>query len=263
MTFSSVCICIPTYEERESLPRTLAAVRKALPEAHVLVIDDNSPDGTGAVAEEIAGRDPHVRVLHRPGKAGLGPAYVAGFHWALARGFDVVAQMDADGSHRPEDLPRLLAALSGADAVLGSRWVPGGRVQNWPQSRELLSRTANRYVRISLRLPLGDATGGFRAFRRHALERIELDSLQCEGYCFQIDVARQLLAAGLRVTEVPIVFLNRELGESKMSGRIVREALLRVTAWSLESVLVRSRGWGHPARRRRRGVRPAMTVPTR
>ncbi|MGY2076354.1 polyprenol monophosphomannose synthase [Blastococcus sp. SYSU DS0828] len=240
MIAPSVCVCIPTYEERESLPRTLAAVRRAVPGAHVLVIDDNSPDGTGAVAEEIAGRDPKVRVLHRPGKAGLGPAYVAGFRWALAQGFDVVAQMDADGSHRPEDLPRLLTALAEADAVLGSRWVPGGAVRNWPRSRELLSRTANRYVRSALRLPLRDATGGFRAFRRHALERVELDSLQCEGYCFQVDVARRLVAAGLRVTEVPILFLDRELGASKMSGRIVREALLRVTAWSLEPVFA----WG-------------------
>ena len=263
MTSASVCICIPTYDERESLPRTLAAVRNALPRAHVLVIDDNSPDGTGAVAEEIAGRDPQVRVLHRPGKAGLGPAYVAGFRWALARGFDVVVQMDADGSHRPEDLPRMLAALSGADAVLGSRWVPGGAVRNWPRSREVLSRTANRYVRLSLRLPLGDATGGFRAFRRHALERIDLDSLQCEGYCFQVDVARQLLAAGVRVAEVPILFVNRELGESKMTARIVREALLRVTAWSLDPVVARGRGRGGPARRRQRTARSAVTAPTR
>ncbi|MGY2001397.1 polyprenol monophosphomannose synthase [Blastococcus sp. SYSU DS1024] len=239
MAVPSVCVCIPTYDERESLPRTLAAVRRAVPEAHVLVIDDNSPDGTGAVAEEIAARDPQVRVLHRPGKAGLGPAYVAGFRWALAQGFDVVAQMDADGSHRPEDLPRLLTALSGADAVLGSRWVPGGAVRNWPRSRELLSRTANRYVRSALRLPLRDATGGFRVFRRHALERIDLGSLQCQGYCFQVDVARHLVAAGLRVTEVPIVFLDRELGASKMSGSIVREALLRVTAWSLEPAFAR------------------------
>ena len=263
MTFSSVCICIPTYEERESLPRTLAAVRRAVPQAHVLVIDDNSPDGTGTVAEEIAGRDSHVSVLHRPAKAGLGPAYAAGFRWALERGFDVVVQMDADGSHRPEDLPRLLAALSGADAVLGSRWVPGGTVRNWPRSRQLLSRAANRYVRISLRLPLGDATGGFRAFHRHALERIDLDSLQSEGYCFQIDVARQLLASGLRVAEVPIVFLNRELGESKMSGRIVREALLRVTGWSLQPVLAGGRDRGGRGRRRQRAVRAAVTASTR
>ena len=233
MISASTCVCIPTYEERDSLPRTLAAVRRAVPGAHVLVIDDNSPDGTGALADEIAAADTHVHVLHRPGKGGLGPAYVAGFRWALARDFDVVAQMDADGSHRPEDLPRLLAALSGADAVLGSRWVPGGEAVDWPWRRELLSRAANRYVRTALRLPLGDATGGFRAFSRRALERIDLGSLQCAGYCFQVDVARQLVGAGLRVVEEPIVFVDRELGESKMSGAIVREALLRVTAWSL------------------------------
>ncbi|MCZ2811061.1 polyprenol monophosphomannose synthase [Modestobacter sp. VKM Ac-2979] len=229
----STCVCIPTYQERESLPRTLAGVLSAVPDAHVLVIDDNSPDGTGELADRLAADDPRVHVLHRPGKGGLGPAYIAGFRWALAEGFDVVAQMDADGSHRPEDLPRLLAALAGADAVLGSRWVPGGAVADWPRSRELLSRTANRYVRAALRLPVGDATGGFRAFRRHALERLDLDAVQSEGYCFQIDMTRQVWTRGLRLVEVPILFVNREFGESKMSSRIIREALVRVTAWSL------------------------------
>ena len=234
---ATACICIPTYQERESLPRTLSEVLLAVPEAHVLVIDDNSPDGTGVIADRIAARDPRVHVLHRPGKAGLGPAYVAGFRWALAHGFDVIAQMDADGSHQPGDLPRLLDGLTTADAVLGSRWIPGGAVRDWPRGRELLSRSANRYVRTALRLPLGDATGGFRAFHRQALERLDLDSVQCEGYCFQIDMARKLCGQGLRVVEVPIVFVNRELGESKMSGRIVWEALVRVTAWSLASAL--------------------------
>lgn len=258
----SVCVCIPTYDERDSLPRTLAAVRRAVPDAHVLVIDDNSPDGTGAVADGIARRDAQVHVLHRPGKAGLGPAYVAGFRWALAQGFDVVGQMDADGSHRPEDLPRLLATLVGADAVLGSRWVPGGVVDNWSRGRELLSRAANRYVRSALRLPLGDATGGFRVFHRHALERIDLASVQSEGYCFQIDVARKLLAEGLRLVEVPIVFVERELGTSKMSGRIVREALLRVAAWSVAPMLPAGRRGAHPPCRSR-AVRPAPATSLR
>ncbi|MCZ2805858.1 polyprenol monophosphomannose synthase [Modestobacter sp. VKM Ac-2983] len=231
----SVCVCVPTYQERESLPRTLDGILHAVPDAHVLVIDDNSPDGTGELADRLAAEDPRVHVLHRPGKEGLGPAYIAGFRWALAEGFDVVAQMDADGSHRPEDLPRLLAALSGADAVLGSRWVPGGAVADWPHSRELLSRTANRYVRAVLRLPVGDATGGFRAFRRHTLERLDLDGVQSQGYCFQIDMTRQVWERGLRLVEVPILFVNREFGESKMSSRIIREALVRVTAWSLTS----------------------------
>lgn len=262
MAVPSVCLCIPTYDERESLPRTLSAVRRAVPGVHVLVIDDNSPDGTGAVAEEIAGRDARVQVLHRPGKAGLGPAYVAGFRWALGQGFDVVAQMDADGSHRPEDIPRLLAALADADAVLGSRWVPGGAARNWPWRRALLSRAANRYVRTALRLPLGDATGGFRAFHRHALETIDLGSLQSEGYCFQVDVARRLLAAGLRVVEVPIVFSDREFGTSKMSGRIVREALARVTRWSLEPLLA-TRGSGDRGLSRHPGVRHGAPAPTR
>jgi dolichol-phosphate mannosyltransferase len=241
VTKSAVCVCIPTYQERESLPGTLSGVLSAVPDAHVLVIDDNSPDGTGALAERIAAGDRRVHVLHRPRKTGLGPAYVAGFRWALERGYDVVAQMDADGSHRPQDLPRLLDGLAAADVVLGSRWVPGGSVLDWPRHRELLSRTANRYVRAALRLPLGDATGGFRVFRSRALERIDLDSVHCEGYCFQVDMARKLLGAGVRAIEVPIVFVERRAGQSKMSARIIREALLRVTSWSLASAVSRAR----------------------
>ncbi|GAB3352812.1 polyprenol monophosphomannose synthase [Modestobacter lapidis] len=254
----TVCVCIPTYQERDSLPRTLAGVLREVPDAHVLVIDDNSPDGTGELADQLAADDTRMHVLHRPGKQGLGPAYVAGFRWALEQGFPVIAQMDADGSHRPADLPRLIAALddAGTDAVLGSRWVPGGAVRNWPRHRELLSRAANRYVRALLRLPLGDATGGFRAFRRRALETVELGSVQCQGYCFQIDVARQLCGRGLHVAEVPIVFVDRELGQSKMTGRIVREALVRVTGWWLASL--------RPARHRVRlpvaGVLPGRSV---
>ncbi|WP_222194729.1 polyprenol monophosphomannose synthase [Modestobacter italicus] len=236
MTSATVCVCIPTYQERESLPRTVSAVLRAAPDAHVLVIDDNSPDGTGALADRIAADDARVHVLHRPGKAGLGPAYVQGFRWALDQGYDVIAQMDADGSHRPADLPRLLDRLGTADAVLGSRWVPGGSVRDWSRRRELLSRGANRYVQVALGLPLGDATGGFRAFRRRALESVDLSALQSQGYCFQIDVARQLWSGGARVAEVPIVFADREFGQSKMSGRIIREALVRVGIWSLASL---------------------------
>jgi len=235
MTSPSSCVCIPTYQERESLPRTLAGVLAAVPEAHVLVVDDNSPDGTGVLADAIADADPRVHVLHRPAKQGLGPAYVAGFRWALDQGFDVIGQMDADGSHRPEDLPRLLAALGDADAALGSRWVPGGAVRDWPWHRELLSRSANRYVRAALRLPLGDATGGFRAFRRNALAELDLGAVESQGYCFQIDIARQLCMRGARVAEVPIVFADREFGQSKMNARIVQEALVRVARWSVET----------------------------
>ncbi|MGY1748639.1 polyprenol monophosphomannose synthase [Modestobacter sp. SYSU DS0511] len=249
MTPRDVCVCIPTYQERESLPRTLSAVLQAVPNAHVLVIDDNSPDGTGALADRIAAADPRVHVVHRPGKAGLGPAYVQGFRWALDQGYAVIAQMDADGSHRAEDLPRLLDRLATADAVLGSRWVPGGRVQDWPRHRELLSRAANRYVQVALGLPLGDATGGFRAFRRQALESLDLGSVQSQGYCFQIDMARQVWSRGLRLAEVPIVFADREFGQSKMSGRIIREALVRVGVWSLAS-LRPARGGERPVRGR-------------
>ncbi|WP_228395396.1 polyprenol monophosphomannose synthase [Modestobacter roseus] len=249
MSLRDVCVCIPTYQERESLPRTLSAVLAAVPEAHVLVIDDASPDGTGALADRIAATDPRVHVLHRPGKAGLGPAYVQGFRWALDAGYEVVAQMDADGSHRAEDLPGLLARLATADVVLGSRWVPGGSVRDWPRRREVLSRTANRYVQVALGLPIGDATGGFRAFRRQALQSLDLGSVQSQGYCFQIDVARQAWSRGLRVAEVPIVFADREFGQSKMNGRIIREALFRVGAWSLAS-LRPARGEARPVRGR-------------
>ncbi len=244
-----MCVCIPTYQERESLPRTLSAVLAAVPEAHVLVIDDASPDGTGALADRIAATDPRVHVLHRPGKAGLGPAYVQGFRWAMDAGYEVVAQMDADGSHRAEDLPGLLARLATADVVLGSRWVPGGSVRDWPRRREVLSRTANRYVQVALGLPIGDATGGFRAFRRQALQSLDLGSVQSQGYCFQIDVARQAWSRGLRVAEVPIVFADREFGQSKMNGRIIREALFRVGVWSLAS-LRPARGAARPVRGR-------------
>ena len=225
---------IPTYDERDSLPVTVRRLRAAVPSADVLVVDDASPDGTGELADELAARDEQVRVLHRPGKAGIGAAYVAGFRWGLARGYDVLVEMDADGSHQPEQLPSLLAALGdGADLVLGSRWVPGGAVRNWPRARQLLSQGGNLYTRAALGLGLHDATGGYRAFRRRVLEAIELDSVASQGYCFQVDLAWRAVQAGFRVTEVPIEFVEREHGESKMSGSIVREALWRVTAWGV------------------------------
>jgi len=172
--------------------------------------------------------------LHREAKAGLGAAYLAGFAWGLAREYQVFVEMDADGSHLPEQLPRLLAALPSADLVLGARWVPGGRVVNWPRRRMLLSRGGNLYARLALGLPVHDATGGFRAFRRTTLERLDLDAVSSQGYCFQVDVARRTLAEGMRVVEVPITFVEREYGESKMSREIVREALVNVTRWGLE-----------------------------
>ncbi|HSK26348.1 MAG TPA: polyprenol monophosphomannose synthase [Jiangellales bacterium] len=229
----AVLVVVPTYQEAETVGPVLARLRAAVPEAHALVVDDNSPDGTGAVAERLTADDPHVHVLHRPVKAGLGSAYVAGFGWGLEQGFDVLVEMDADGSHPPEQLPRLLGALRHADLTLGSRYVPGGQVVNWPAHREALSRAGNTYARLLLGLPLHDATGGFRAYRRGLLESVELADVASEGYCFQVDLAWRAVLAGARVVEVPITFVERTEGASKMTSAIVREALWRVTVWGL------------------------------
>ena len=233
----TVLVIVPTYNEAENLPLVVDRLLTAVPSVHVLVADDNSPDGTGAVADGLAAADPRVSVLHRPGKAGLGAAYIAGFRWGMARGYDVLVEMDADGSHRPEDLPRLLAALdagAGADLVLGSRWVPGGSVVNWPASRRLISRGGTMYAKIALGIPIRDATGGYRVFRRSTLEGLDLDGVASQGYCFQIDLAWRAVRRGFRVVEVPITFVERELGTSKMSRAIVVEALWRVTVWGFE-----------------------------
>ena len=246
----TVLVIIPTYQERENLPLIVARVRAATPDVHLLVADDNSPDGTGRIADELAAADDHVHVLHRAGKEGLGAAYVAGFRWALDAGYDVVVEMDADGSHQPELLPSLLAALETADVVLGSRWVAGGQVRNWPKSREILSRGANLYARIMLGIPLRDATGGYRAYRAKVLRSFDLDTVRSQGYCFQVDLALRSLRRGFRVVEVPIVFVERELGASKMSRTIVVEAFWRVTVWGIQ-------GWtrkaSHTAGGSRRG----------
>ena len=228
-----VLVIIPTYNELENLPLIVPAVLAAVPTVHVLVADDNSPDGTGDAADEMAAADPRIHVLHRAGKEGLGAAYLAGFHWALARGYDVVVEMDADGSHRPADLVRLLQALADQDAdlALGSRWVPGGSVVNWPKSREILSRGGNAYARYALKIPLHDATGGFRAFRADTLRTINLDTVDSQGYVFQVDLAYRALARGLKVIEVPITFQEREIGDSKMNRKIVLEAMWQVTKW--------------------------------
>jgi glycosyltransferase involved in cell wall biosynthesis len=233
LTGKGVLVVIPTYNERENLPLIHARVRAAVPAAHVLVVDDSSPDGTGRLADQMAADDEQVHVLHRAAKQGLGAAYLEAFAWGIAHGYDVLVEMDADGSHQPEQLPRLLAALADADLVLGSRWVPGGSVENWPQHRMLLSRGGNTYARLALGLPLQDATGGYRAFRRSALEQLDLADVASQGYCFQVDLAWRAVRRGLRVVEVPITFVEREVGLSKMSGSIVRESLWRVTAWGL------------------------------
>ncbi|GAA0620508.1 polyprenol monophosphomannose synthase [Streptomyces crystallinus] len=228
-------VIIPTYNEAENIKPIVSRVRESVPEAHVLIADDNSPDGTGKLADELAAEDDHVHVLHRKGKEGLGAAYLAGFRWGVDEGYGVLVEMDADGSHQPEELPRLLTALKGADLVLGSRWVPGGRVVNWPKSREFISRGGSTYSRLLLGVDIRDVTGGFRAFRRETLEGLGLDEVASQGYCFQVDLARRAVAAGYHVVEVPITFVERERGDSKMSNDIIVEALWRVTAWGVGS----------------------------
>jgi dolichol-phosphate mannosyltransferase len=225
---------IPTYNELESLPKTLGRLRSAVPASDVLVADDNSPDGTGALADTIAAEDSQVHVLHRKGKEGLGAAYIAGFRWALERGYDIVVEMDADGSHQPEQLPSLLKAVDdGADLVIGSRWVAGGSVVNWPFYRQLISRTGSTYARLMLGLKLRDITAGYRAFRRTTLEKLDFDTIESRGYGFQVDLANRVAKMGLKVVEVPVTFVERELGSSKMSGNIVVEAMVNVTRWGL------------------------------
>ncbi|MCX5202638.1 polyprenol monophosphomannose synthase [Streptomyces sp. NBC_00237] len=229
----SALVIIPTYNEAENIKPIVARVRESVPEAHVLVADDNSPDGTGKIADEIAAVDDQVHVMHRKGKEGLGAAYMAGFRWGIDNGYGVLVEMDADGSHQPEELPRLLTALKGADLVLGSRWVPGGRIVNWPKSREFISRGGSLYSRMLLGVPLRDVTGGYRAFRAETLEGLGLDEVASQGYCFQVDLARRAVESGFHVVEVPITFVEREIGESKMSNDILVEALWRVTAWGV------------------------------
>lgn len=247
LAVTRVLVIIPTYQERESLPLIVARVRTAVPTAHVLVADDNSPDGTGKIADELAASDDHLHVLHRPAKKGLGAAYVAGFEWALSRGYDAIVEMDADGSHQPEQLPDILGALTDADVVLGSRWVPGGKVSNWPKSREVLSRGANAYARVALGIPLRDATGGYRVYRADVLRSFDLTTVRSQGYCFQVDLALRSWQHGYRVVEVPISFVERALGASKMNRGIVLEALWRVTVWGVRArlgQLTRRRGAG-------------------
>lgn len=228
-----VCVLIPTYNERESLADVVHRLRTAVPDVDILIIDDNSPDGTGELAEELTTADPQVRTLHRRTKEGLGPAYLAGFAWAADRGYGAVVEFDADGSHLPEQLPRLLEASARADVVIGSRWVPGGAIHHWPWHRKLLSQGGNVYVRAVLGIPVRDATAGYRIYRTAALEALQIDDVASQGYCFQVDLTLRALEAGLRVVEVPIDFVEREAGQSKMTRAIVTEALGRVTSWGV------------------------------
>lgn len=234
-------VVIPTYNELENLADTVVRVRASVPEASVLVVDDASPDGTGALADELAAADAAVHVLHRTAKDGLGAAYLEAFAWALERDFDAVVQLDADGSHLPEELPRLLARLRGegsgrpADLVIGSRWVEGGSIRNWPRHRELLSRWGSAYARWVLRLETRDATAGYRVFRAEALRRLPLDDVHTRGYGFQVDMLWHAHKAGLTIVEEPVTFVERLRGRSKMRPAIVLEAMVRVTAWGLHS----------------------------
>ncbi len=210
-----VVVIIPTYNERDNLRPITARVRSAVPTADVLVVDDNSPDGTAQTADELAAADDQIHVLHRSAKTGLGAAYIAAFEWALGQGYDAMVEMDADGSHQPEELPMLLSALDDADLVLGSRWVPGGKVTNWPKSREILSRGGNTYARLMLGIPLHDATGGYRAYRATTLRKVGLDHVASQGYCFQIDLALRASRPGFKVVEVPITFVERTRGRAR------------------------------------------------
>lgn len=229
----NVLVMIPTYNERDNVEWIVGRVRAAEPDAHVLVVDDDSPDGTGAIADALAAADASVHVLHRSAKEGLGRAYIDAMRWGVARGYQVLVELDADGSHQPEQLGRLLERAETADLVLGSRWVQGGAVENWPWYRQAISRAGSAYARTVLGLPVRDVTGGYRAFRASALERLDLDAVHSHGYAFQVDMLYRAVRAGLTVVEVPITFAERERGRSKMSLGIVAEAMLRVTVWAL------------------------------
>ena len=230
-------VIIPTYDERDNLPTVVERLLAAAPDVSVLIADDNSPDGTGEVADTLAADDPRGRisVLHRQGKQGLGAAYIAGFRWGLERGYTVLVEMDADGSHPPERLPAMLAAVDeGADLAIGSRYVPGGSVVNWPWQRHVISRGGNVYSRIMLGVGIKDITAGYRAYRADAIAALDLDSIESKGYCFQIDMTWRLLNTGRTVVEVPISFTERTVGHSKMSESIFREAAVNVARWGWE-----------------------------
>lgn len=232
---------VPTYNESENIDWIVGRLRAAQPGVDILIVDDNSPDGTGEIADRLAASDETISVVHRSEKAGLGAAYLNGFDVALKAGYDVIGEMDADGSHQPEQLQRLLDALHAADLVIGSRYVPGGSVVNWPVRRLILSRGGNLYVRLLLGIKVKDATAGFRLFRRATLERIDLTTVRSTGYVFQTDLAYRTVSRGMRVTEVPIEFIERERGDSKMSGQVATESLKLITRWGLSERLKHAR----------------------
>lgn len=243
MTPGRTLVIVPTYNERVALPHTLARLRAAVPDADVLVVDDASPDGTGEWADEAAQTDGSVHVMHRAGKQGLGRAYVAGFGWALEHGYEYVVEMDADGSHRPEELPRLLAAAKDPRValVIGSRWVPGGKVVDWPLVRRLISRGGTTYARLMLRLPVRDTTAGFRVYPAWVLRVLPLSEVDSHGYGFQVDMTYRVHQRGGRIVEVPVTFVERAEGTSKMSRAIVWEAFVNVGRWGVRDAWRRVR----------------------
>ena len=251
---NDVLVILPTYNEVDNLGPLVQRILAASDHADILVVDDNSPDGTGRLATALAGVSDRIFVLNRAGKSGLGDAYRAGFGWGLARGYDLLVEMDADGSHQPEQLPALLAAAGRVDVVLGSRWIAGGGAPNWAIRRALLSRAGSWYAGVALGLPIRDVTGGYRVFRAGALRAIDYETVEAQGYCFQIETVWRAMRAGLRVAEVPIVFVERTSGVSKMSGNIVTEAILRVTSWGILGLPDRIRRAIARSRRERPGI---------
>jgi len=239
-----VCVVLPTYNEAGTISEVIARVLASTPDLDVLVVDDNSPDGTGKIADTHALREQRVHVLHRQRKEGLGPAYIAGFKDALAGGYDAVIEMDSDLSHSPEDVPRLIEAAASADLVIGSRYAAGGSTRNWSKNRERLSRAGNAYARMALRVPVHDATAGFRIYRRAVLEELPLDQISSSGYGFQIEMLWRTWLEGFAVAEIPIVFTERREGVSKMSRAIVLEALTNIGVWGLKRK--RPRASRHP-----------------
>jgi dolichol-phosphate mannosyltransferase len=261
----SALVVIPTYNEIGNLAAITRRVLAASHAVDILVVDDNSPDGTGRLADELAAASPRISVLHRPGKQGLGAAYRAGFEWGLREGYAVLVEMDGDGSHRPEQLPDLLDGIADADVVLGSRWVAGGGAPVWAFRRRLLSRAGSLYARVALGLPFSDITGGYRVFRASALAAIDYDTVEAQGYCFQIEMLWRASRAGLAIREVPINFAERLTGESKMDVSIVAEAMARVTLWGVRDLPRRAAsllGDGKPSDSPQvhRGLAPAHSV---
>lgn len=223
-----ILIIIPTYNEKDNIPILLGRLLNLRPDLEMLVVDDNSPDGTGKLVKGYSAENPRIHLLERAKKAGIGPAYIAGFKWGLERGYDILVEMDADLSHRPRYIPKFLELLQTCDVAAGSRWMPGGGIANWPFSRVLLSRLANIYSRLILSVNIHDLTGGYTAYRREVLETLDLNGVRSDGYCFQIEMKYRAIKKGFKVVETPIQFTDRKAGNSKISRRIVYEALLMV-----------------------------------